>query len=81
MLLSKHCRSDYAKRFLTRVTGQLLIDKNEDFLDATWHNFVIETNSVRAIVIVVNKYQINKMFRLLGLMYNSRLLSTALRMN
>jgi len=32
MLLSKHCRPGDATKFLT---GQLLIDKNEDFLDAT----------------------------------------------
>jgi hypothetical protein len=35
MLLSKHCRPDYAKKLLTVVTAQMLIDKNENFLDTT----------------------------------------------
>ena len=35
MLLSKHCRPEDAKKLLTVVTDQLLIDKNENFLDAT----------------------------------------------
>ena len=35
MLLSKHCRPNDAKKMLTVVIGQLVIDRNEDFLDAT----------------------------------------------
>jgi hypothetical protein len=35
MLLSKHCHPDDAKKLFTVVTGQLLIDKNENFLDTT----------------------------------------------
>jgi hypothetical protein len=35
MLLSKHCRADDAKKLLTVVMGQVLIDKNENFLDTT----------------------------------------------
>jgi hypothetical protein len=35
MLLLKHCRHDDAKKLLTVVMGQMLIDKNENFLDTT----------------------------------------------
>jgi hypothetical protein len=35
MLLSKHCRPEDAKKLLTVVTTQMLIDKNENFLDTT----------------------------------------------
>jgi hypothetical protein len=35
MLLSKHCRPDDAKKLLAVVSGQVFIDKNENFLDAT----------------------------------------------
>ena len=34
MLLSKHCLPDDAKKFFTVVIGQLVIDRNEDFLDS-----------------------------------------------
>jgi hypothetical protein len=35
MLASKHYRPDDAKKLLTVVTAQVLIDKNENFLDTT----------------------------------------------
>ena len=35
MLLSKYYRPDDAKKLLTVATAQMLIDKNENFLDTT----------------------------------------------